>query len=47
MATPTRLTPRRFDGPGLWHSGTFTYSPAARLALTACSPLALPGGLND
>jgi ectoine hydroxylase-related dioxygenase (phytanoyl-CoA dioxygenase family) len=25
-----------FNGPDLWHSGTFNYSPAARLALTAC-----------
>ena len=25
-----------FNGPDLWHSGTFNDSPAARLALTAC-----------
>lgn len=25
-----------FNGPDLWHLGTFNYSPAARLALTAC-----------
>jgi hypothetical protein len=25
-----------FNGPDLWHSGTFNYSPAARLALTVC-----------
>jgi hypothetical protein len=23
-----------FDAAGLWHSGTFSYTPAARLALT-------------
>jgi len=25
-----------FNGADLWHSGTFNYTPAARLALTAC-----------
>lgn len=47
MATPTQLTPRRFNGPDLWHSGTFNYSPAARLALTACFPPGPPWRLND
>jgi ectoine hydroxylase-related dioxygenase (phytanoyl-CoA dioxygenase family) len=35
-----------FNGPDLWHSGTFNYSPAARLALTACLAPGLPWGLE-
>jgi len=35
-----------FKGPDLWHSGTFNYSPAARLALTACFAPGPPWGLE-
>jgi hypothetical protein len=36
-----------FNGPDLWHSGTFNYSPAARLAVTACFAPGPPWGLKD
>ncbi len=36
-----------FNGPDLWHSGTFNYSPAARLALTACFAPGPAWRLND
>jgi len=35
-----------FNGPDLWHSGTFNYSPAARLAVTACFAPGPPWGLE-
>jgi Phytanoyl-CoA dioxygenase (PhyH) len=35
-----------FNGPHLWHSGTFNYSPSARLALTVCFAPGPPWGLE-
>jgi ectoine hydroxylase-related dioxygenase (phytanoyl-CoA dioxygenase family) len=35
-----------FNAPDLWHSGTFNYSPTARLALTACFAPGAPWGLD-
>jgi hypothetical protein len=35
-----------FNAPDLWHSGTFNYSPTARLALTACFAPGAPWGLE-
>jgi hypothetical protein len=36
-----------FNGADLWHSGTFNYTPAARLALTACFAPGPPWQLDD
>jgi ectoine hydroxylase-related dioxygenase (phytanoyl-CoA dioxygenase family) len=35
------------NAPDLWHSGTFNYTPAARLALTACFAPGPPWQLDD
>jgi ectoine hydroxylase-related dioxygenase (phytanoyl-CoA dioxygenase family) len=36
-----------FNSPDLWHSGTFNYTPAARLALTATFSPGPPWRLED